>query len=222
MTDFPSSPDIARAILTEIVECWDNLKRDEGAFPPGDRRAAMSEHRLWHAIQPAKAWLKHPELFTAGLAQREQEQDFVDMLWKWFEDRGCDLRPERRHGLTADDFRVMLDEHEAALTDTASTAQTPDLEATVSRIMRIRNGMILDGDAEALIRKEIGALMGGRAQTPASEPVDKKALLDIMNGYLVVHARRDDTFEIRGAERAAEAILLVIAHADSSTIREGK
>jgi hypothetical protein len=34
-------------------------------------------------------------------------------------------------------------------------AQTPDLEATVSSIMRIRNGMILDGDAEALIRKEI-------------------------------------------------------------------
>lgn len=43
-------------------------------------------------------------------------------------------------------------------------AQTPDLEAIVSRIMRIRNGMILDGDAEALIRKEIVGLMG---QTPA-------------------------------------------------------
>jgi hypothetical protein len=37
-------------------------------------------------------------------------------------------------------------------------AQTPDLEATVSRVMRIRNGMIPDGDAEALVRKEIGAL----------------------------------------------------------------
>jgi hypothetical protein len=47
-------------------------------------------------------------------------------------------------------------------------AQTPDLEATVSRIMRIRNGMILDGDAKALIRKEIGALM---AHTPAVSPV---------------------------------------------------
>jgi hypothetical protein len=49
-------------------------------------------------------------------------------------------------------------------------AQTPDLEAAVGRVMRIRNGMILDGDAEALIRKEIGALMGSHAQRP-KEPV---------------------------------------------------
>jgi hypothetical protein len=49
-------------------------------------------------------------------------------------------------------------------------AKTPDLEATVNRIMRIRNGMILDGDAEALIRKEIGAVVGGHAQRP-KEPV---------------------------------------------------
>ena len=45
-------------ILAEIVERWNDLKRDEGAFPLGDRRAAMSEHRLWHAIQTAKAWLR--------------------------------------------------------------------------------------------------------------------------------------------------------------------
>jgi hypothetical protein len=56
----------------------------------------------------------------------------------------------------------------------------------------------------------------------AKEPIDKKALLDIMNGYLVVHARRDDTFEIRGADKAAEAILLVIAHSNTSTDRGGK
>jgi hypothetical protein len=43
-------------------------------------------------------------------------------------------------------------------------AQTPDLEAAVSNIMCIRNGMTLDSDAEALIRKEIGALMGSHAQ----------------------------------------------------------
>jgi Lar family restriction alleviation protein len=47
-------------------------------------------------------------------------------------------------------------------TPTASAAQNPsNAEATVSRIMVIRNGMILDGDAEALIRKEIGALRTG-------------------------------------------------------------
>jgi hypothetical protein len=44
-------------ILADIVACWNDLKRDEGAFPTGDRRAAMSEHRLWHAIQIAKGWL---------------------------------------------------------------------------------------------------------------------------------------------------------------------
>jgi hypothetical protein len=48
--------------------------------------------------------------------------------------------------------------------DAAGHAQTPDLEATVSRIMRIRNGMIPDGDAEDLIRKEIGALVGSHVQ----------------------------------------------------------
>lgn len=47
-------------ILTEIVARWNDMKRDEGAFPVGDRRAAMSEHRLWHAIQTAKAWLASP------------------------------------------------------------------------------------------------------------------------------------------------------------------
>jgi hypothetical protein len=55
----------------------------------------------------------------------------------------------------------------------AAPTQTPtasNVEATVSRIMRIRNGMIMDGDAEALIRKEIGALMGSHAQRP-KEPV---------------------------------------------------
>lgn len=44
------------------------------------------------------------------------DQPFVEMLWKWFEDRGVDLKPERSTGMTADDFRAMLDEHEAAVT----------------------------------------------------------------------------------------------------------
>jgi hypothetical protein len=39
-----------------------------------------------------------------------------------------------------------------------------ETDAIVARIMRIRNGMILDGDAEALIRKEIGGLMGSHVQ----------------------------------------------------------
>ncbi|MFA5951548.1 MAG: hypothetical protein WC807_14815 [Hyphomicrobium sp.] len=48
----------ADSILAEVIDRWHDLKRDEGAFPAGDRRAAMSEHRMWHTIQQAKAWLK--------------------------------------------------------------------------------------------------------------------------------------------------------------------
>lgn len=47
---------LADEIIQEIVECYDNARRDEGAFPAGDRRAAMSEHRLWHAMQIARSW----------------------------------------------------------------------------------------------------------------------------------------------------------------------
>jgi hypothetical protein len=44
------------------------------------------------------------------------DQQYLEMLWNWFEER-CDLSAERRegHGFTAEDFRIMLDEHEAAL-----------------------------------------------------------------------------------------------------------
>lgn len=44
---------------------------------------------------------------------------YFDMLWRWFEDEsriGVEgMRPERSTGLTADDFKTMLDEHEASL-----------------------------------------------------------------------------------------------------------
>ena len=33
----------------------------------------------------------------------------------------------------------------------------PNIDAAVDRIMRIRNGMTLDGDAEAIVRMEISA-----------------------------------------------------------------
>jgi hypothetical protein len=47
------------------------------------------------------------------------EDDYFNMLWAWFEDEsriGADgMRPERIEGLSVDDFKSMLDEHEAAL-----------------------------------------------------------------------------------------------------------
>lgn len=48
--------DLAEQIICELVKCYDNARRDDGAFPPGDRRAAMSEHHLWHAVNVARCW----------------------------------------------------------------------------------------------------------------------------------------------------------------------
>ena len=59
-----------------------------------------------------------------GNAGEDAEGDsFFNMLWDWFEDEsriGAEgMRPERREGLSADDFKIMLDEHEASLMDAA-------------------------------------------------------------------------------------------------------
>jgi hypothetical protein len=62
--------------------------------------------------------------------------DFFEMLWKWFEERrgAEDMRPERHTGLSADDFKVMLDEHEANLTaEKQETEQLFELQAEADR-----------------------------------------------------------------------------------------
>lgn len=47
--------------------------------------------------------------------QLEGATSISTMLWDWFSER-CDFtHEERREGLTADEFRMMLDEHETAL-----------------------------------------------------------------------------------------------------------
>ena len=71
---------------------------------------------------------QRPEVRT-----EDADQSFVEMLWKWFEDRGVDLRQERRDGLTADDFKIMLDEHEAALIPAQAK---PDTEAAALWMIR--------------------------------------------------------------------------------------
>lgn len=48
--------ELADSIIRDMVEKYDNARRDLGAFPAGDRRAAMSEHRLWHAMNSARHW----------------------------------------------------------------------------------------------------------------------------------------------------------------------
>ncbi|MEZ0063987.1 hypothetical protein ABIF26_009549 [Bradyrhizobium elkanii] len=58
-----------------------------------------------------------PDLFRA-LERGSERCDFFNMLWKWFEERRGvqDMRSNIAHGgLSADDFKNMLDEHEADL-----------------------------------------------------------------------------------------------------------
>lgn len=69
---------LALTVLQEIIENWNNLKRDEGAFPTGDRRAAMSEHRLWHSIQTAKAVLAASPSPAQSGAEREEVETLLN------------------------------------------------------------------------------------------------------------------------------------------------
>jgi hypothetical protein len=101
-------------------------------------------------------------------------------------------------------------------TPTASAAQNPsNAEATVSRIMVIRNGMILDGDAEALIRKEIGGLMGGHAKRPAA---DIALFRDIDTAFQIVE--REGVERIRNALADCPQRVRAILVSDTSAVRE--
>jgi hypothetical protein len=82
---------------------------------------------------------------ASGTAGEEERDDFFDMLWVWFEDEervGVEgMRPERREGLSADDFKTMLDEHEAALIDGLEQARSGALADAMKLIedLRIRS-----------------------------------------------------------------------------------
>jgi hypothetical protein len=86
----------------------------------------------------------------------ERLRRFVDIVWLH--------ATENASWPSTTTIDSLIEQWQRKTKQTARVAKTPDLEATVSRIMVIRNGMILDGDAEALIRKEIGALMGSHVQ----------------------------------------------------------
>lgn len=50
--------DWTEELLQEIVNRYENARRDDGAFPRAHIKAAMSEHRLWIIIQETKARLR--------------------------------------------------------------------------------------------------------------------------------------------------------------------
>jgi hypothetical protein len=87
----------------------------------------LREFRCWSVrrghYEPLPLCEEAASLIESLSAEKAGEQEFVDMLWKWFEDRGCDLRLERTEGLSADDFKIMLDEHEAALAAESTVAR---------------------------------------------------------------------------------------------------
>jgi hypothetical protein len=77
----------------------------------------------WRRFQKAKAAQKLPNSESKSLLrlprspvvrapEHSVDDSFAIMLWDWFERRGADLRPEELTGLTAEDFRLMLDVHE--------------------------------------------------------------------------------------------------------------
>jgi hypothetical protein len=101
--------------------------------------------------------------------------------------------------------------------DAAGHAQTPDLDAVVGRVMVIRNGMILDGDAEALIRKEIGGLMGGHAKRPAA---DIALFRDIDTAFQIVE--REGVERIRNALADCPQRVRAILVSDTSTLGNSK
>lgn len=86
----------------------------------------MSESNQSAPVDDGQAVTGGQEACTCGCSE---------MLWKWFEDEsriGADgMRPERLDGLSADDFKTMLDEHEAALMgDRSQSAGLCDIDIT--------------------------------------------------------------------------------------------
>ena len=66
-------------------------------------------------------------------AAAEPDDSFSNMLWDWFEDEsriGAEgMRPERREGLSAADFKIMLDEHEQALLAAAEPGEWQSMKS---------------------------------------------------------------------------------------------
>ena len=112
------SPDSAHP-LAELAEYLDFL---EGALIALDVDMKLGD------ITSPGIWADRIRAQAATPSEDDAEQPYVDMLWRWFEKRRGveDMRSERAFGLSADDFKNMLDEHEQALLDSAQREPDPD------------------------------------------------------------------------------------------------
>lgn len=60
---------------------------------------------------------------------KHSKNPYFLMLWKWFEDRGALDRACYSEGLSPEDFKTMLDEHEAGLIDLAERSEAAAAKA---------------------------------------------------------------------------------------------
>lgn len=112
--------------------------------PDLDTEKAFASHRRSWIVQCLQALLT--------LAGRPAEQppvreeacgsegcDFFDMLWAWFADEGragrAEMRQRARDGLSADDFKEMLDEHEGELLGSRSPAAIGTKEQIAAQVL---------------------------------------------------------------------------------------
>lgn len=78
--------------------------------------AATNCDTLSGSRPPASAAMGHcAGSDTQCEAENGEPNEYFDMLWKWFEERGAFDRYDYSEGRSAEDFKIMLDEHEAAL-----------------------------------------------------------------------------------------------------------
>ncbi|PDT71756.1 hypothetical protein CO683_00935 [Bradyrhizobium ottawaense] len=97
-----------------ILEKLDDLTLEEevGVFGGSGQWIALG------TVEQFRRWAKSDLLRRELLSNERAKDDFFNMLWKWFEERRGveDMRANLPEGLSADDFKNMLDEHEANLT----------------------------------------------------------------------------------------------------------
>jgi hypothetical protein len=95
-------------------------------------------------------------LYAASLAEGEPANEYFDMLWAWFEQRGAIVRADYSEGFSVDDFKTMLDEHEAALSghSPAEKAAQDNLREAWSALSLIRETIETLGPVGALTASE--------------------------------------------------------------------
>jgi hypothetical protein len=146
--------------------------------------------------------------------------DFFDMLWAWFADEGragrAEMRQRARDGLSADDFKEMLDEHEGELLGSRSPAGVPTsalapLILEYARDLR-RNSSGGDFSAQELeTMKSVSeyletlVIKAAGSRSPAANDT-LRSLIGRLSDYFRVNAKRTDSLA-QGYIRELDALI---------------